>query len=70
MDLEQEECDNSGRLCGDGFGKVKGTEEGRCMQEGWEECENGEDVQLGDGHHFCRVEVVPVPEFVCCMSSE
>ena len=30
------------------------------MDESREESENGEKVDLGDGHHFCRMEVIPV----------
>jgi hypothetical protein len=37
------------------------------VQESREKREDGEDVQLGDGHHFGGVEVVPVPQLVCCM---
>ena len=37
------------------------------MQEGWEERKDGEDVQLGDCHHLCGVEVVPVPQLVRCV---
>jgi hypothetical protein len=34
------------------------------VQEGGEEREDGEDVELGDGHHLGGVHVVPVPELV------
>jgi hypothetical protein len=36
------------------------------VQEGREEGKDGEDVELGDGHHLRGVEVVPVTEFVGC----
>jgi len=42
--LEQKKCDNSGRLCGDGLAKVEGAKEGRGMQEGREERQDGEDM--------------------------
>lgn len=35
------------------------------MQKGGEEGEDGEDVELGNGHHLGGVHVVPVTELVC-----
>jgi hypothetical protein len=67
MDLKQEERNNGGGLRSYSFGKVKGAEERWCVQEGREQREDGENVQLRDRHHFCRMEVVPVPQLVCYM---
>jgi hypothetical protein len=63
-DLEEEERHDGGRLGGNGLREVEGSEDGRGVQEGGEEGEDGEDVDLGDGKHFGGVKVVPVAEFV------
>jgi hypothetical protein len=34
------------------------------VEESWEQGKYGEDVELGYGHHFCGVEVVPVAKFM------
>jgi hypothetical protein len=34
------------------------------VQEGGEERKDGEDVDLRDGEHFGRVQVIPVPKLV------
>ena len=62
--LEHEEGKNGGWLCCDDFWEVKGTQEGWGVQEGREESEDSEDVELGNGHHFGGVKVIPVAEFV------
>jgi len=62
--LEEKERDNSGWLGSNFLGEVEGPEERRCMQESGEEGQDREDVELGNGHHLCGVEVVPVAEFM------
>ena len=34
------------------------------MHKGWEQCQNGEDVELRDKEKFCWVHVVPVTKFM------
>jgi len=65
--LEQEKRDDGRWLCSHSLGKVKRAEKRRCVEKGGEESEDGEDVELRDGHHFCGMEVVPMAEFVCCL---
>jgi len=62
--LEHEESENGGWLRCDLFCEVEGAQEGWGVQEGWEEGKDGEDMELGDGHHLGGVKVVPVAEFV------
>ena len=64
--LEHEEGKDGRWLRCDRFGEVEGAQEGWRVQEGWEESEDCEDVELGDGHHFGWVKVVPVAQFVRC----
>lgn len=40
------------------------TEKGRCVEESWEECQDGEEVELGHDEELGGVEVVPVTELV------
>ena len=65
--LEQQKRDDSRWLCGHCLGKVERAEKRRRVKKSGEESEDGEDVELRDGHHLCRVEVVPMPEFVRCV---
>ncbi len=63
-DLEHEKGNDGGRLSGNVFWEVKRAEDGWCVHERWEECEDGEDVDLRDEEKLCRVHVIPVPEFM------
>ncbi len=62
--MEEKEGDDGGRLCGDAFGKIKCAKERGSVEEGREECENGENVKLGNGHELAGVQVIPVSELV------
>jgi hypothetical protein len=62
--LEEEECNNSGRLGGNCFGEIKRAEQGGCVQEGGKEGEDGKDVELRYGHEFGRVVIIPVAKLM------
>jgi hypothetical protein len=62
--LIKKKRDYRGWACGNGLGETKGTEQGGRVEECREECEDGEEVELGNKEQFCRVVVVPVSEFM------
>ena len=62
--LEKKEGDDGGRVSSGGLGKTKRSEEGRCVQEGREERQDGENMQLGHTEHFGGMVVIPVSELM------
>ena len=47
------------------LGEVEGAQNWRRVHEGREQCENGEEVELGNKQELGRVHVVPVTKLVC-----
>ena len=47
--------------------EVECPKEGRGIEEGGEEREDAENVQLGHRQELRRVHIVPVAQFVCCI---
>ena len=64
-DLEKEECDDGRRVRSNVLGKVKRMQKRWCVEEGREEGEDGEDVDLRDQEKLGWVEEVPMSKFVC-----
>ena len=64
--LEKEEGYHGGWMSGNLWWETKGTKDGWRIEEGREECEDCEDVKLGQAEQFRRVEIVPMTEFVRC----
>ena len=62
--LIKEECDDRGWSRGNGVREAKRAEERRSVEESREECKDGKEVELRNQKKFCRVEVVPVTQFM------
>ena len=55
--------------CSHNPGKVERAEKRRRANKGGQENEDGEGGEVLDRHRLCRVEMVPMPEFVRCLES-
>jgi len=62
--LEQQERNNSRRLCSHSLGKVERPQQRRSVKESGVEGENRKDVDLRNSHHLGGVEEVPVAELM------
>lgn len=62
--LEEKERDDCRRFGRNRFREVERLQKRGCMHKGWEQCQNGEDVELRDKEKFCWVHVVPVTKFM------